>query len=496
MIGLLPIRLGRGLLAALCVLTLALPLAAAHGASARQAGDDVGVIAGTLADGTRANAPVPGVQVTLQLTLGAQAHDLTTATSDKQGHFSFDGLATGAADVYAIYTRYQGGLYSTGPLQLNSTPTQQTTLTVYDATNSDASLSISSVTLLIRQPRPTNGLIGIGEFVTMHNSGTSAYVGTTTPANGQPMGLLRFALPAGAANLTPGVGFVGSQILQVNTGFGATATVPPGDTVFAFAFDLPYDGTSAALPYKAEYPTGTLTALVPINLRVAGLSVFRAQGSGQAFGTTYQIFQVNVVPSNTSVTLQLDGLAAAGQPSDLNFRALVVLATLLGLLATLLLGLYVRRRALWEGVSARLMGARGFERLARDGRARADVRGNTHSRDGRPADAPTARLVGTVGPRDESARPTSGPPRSPEHEALLRALLALERNRAAGRLDEATFRARAAEVRASLRALLDAEEEESTVEDSASVADTRAPEIAARSPAPVAESPAAPGGAR
>jgi hypothetical protein len=403
-----------GLLGALCALALVMPVAGAHGLAA---GADTGTIAGVLVDGTRSNAPLTGQQVTLQMTLGAQAQDLTTTTTDAQGRFSFSSLATDAGIVYAVYTRYQGGLYTTAPIRLDANFSQQATLTAYEATANDATLSVSSVMLLVRQPRPANGLIGVGEFVTLHNSGITAFVGTTSATAGAPMGLLRFALPAGATNLTPGVGFVGTQIVQIATGFGATATVPPGDTVFAFAFDMPYDDTQALLSYKAEYATATATVLVPTNMRAGGRD-FSAQGSSQAFGTTYQIFQSSQVAQNDVRTLRLTGLLAAGQPSDLEFPALVALAVLLALLAALALGWYLRRGHLSLGVilPTALLGVR-------------------------PHLLPSTRGRGLD-----------------QHTSLLRELLALERDHEAGRLDDDAYRTRADLVRADLRGLMVAEE--------------------------------------
>ena len=128
------------------------------------------------------------------------------------------------------------------------------TLSVYDVTHSTASLRILSATALFREPRPANGLIGVAELFTFQNESATAFVGTTDPVDGQPMGLLRFALPAGATNITLGKGFDGAQAAQVAAGFGANATVPPGQTQFAFVFDLPYTGTSYTFPLKVVYP--------------------------------------------------------------------------------------------------------------------------------------------------------------------------------------------------------------------------------------------------
>jgi hypothetical protein len=270
--------------------------------------------------------------------------------------------------------------------------------------------------VLLRQPRPLNGLMGVGEFVAFHNSGNTAYVGTTAPANGMPMGLLRFALPTGAANLVPGLGFVGAQIIQVNTGFGATATVPPGDSEFAFAYDMPYDGTQSLFSYKAEYQTDQVNVLAPPSMRIDARD-FRAKGTTEAFGGNYQVAQTSNLKHGASATLGLAGLPAAGQPTNLDFRALVGLAAVLALLIALLTWLYVRRDAL-----ARVL------RLVPDG-----------------AFAAESAIA--------AARQQTG-----ERQVLLRELLRLERENARGKLDKATYRLRDGEVRAALRALL-AEEE-------------------------------------
>jgi hypothetical protein len=403
--------LARATLALVAGLLLALPVASARGLRVASMQADAGSISGTVVNATQSNAPLGGQQVTLQVTISGQAHDLTSALTDGQGRFSFGDLATGAGDIYAAYTHYQGGLYSTGPLRLDTNPNAQTTLTVYDATSSDANLHVTGVTVLVRQPRPANGLIGMGEFVSFHNSGNTAFVGSMAPANGMPMGLLRFTLPQGTTNLTPGLGFVGAQIAQVNAGFGATATVPPGDSVFAFAFDLPYDGMQALFSYRPLYATDSVQVLVPPTIFVDGRD-FTAQGIRQAFGTSYQLFQVNQVAAGTTKTLRIYALPAAGQPSDLDFRALVGLAAALALAIALLAGLYLKRGAL-----ARTLGLV-------------------------PASAHGARID------HQHPQPTD------EHQALLRELLKLERLQRAGKLDSETYKRRAGEVRAALRALM------------------------------------------
>lgn len=351
---------------------LAAPSIASHTSQshASRATDTTSTINGVVANGTHSNTPVAGQQVTLQATdtaplasgnaTGAPvSHDLETVTTDAQGHFTFGDVPAGTADVFAVYTHFQGGLYASKAITVTPGSANTTTLTVYDATTSDTALSIKNVTVLVRPPDVTHGLMGIGEFVTFQNSGNTAFVGTAsaTTSSGMPA-LVRFAVPAGASNLSPGAGFVGTQILTIGTGFGATATIPPGTSSFAFAFDMPYTGTSATYTYTPVYPTAQVIVLVPPTMR-AERNTFTAQGTISVFDGQYQVFQTSSAPSG-GVGLGLTGLPQAGERGDLNFPVLVALGAVLAVLAALALGL-----AVWRGdlafIATRFAGARPRE---------------------------------------------------------------------------------------------------------------------------------------
>jgi hypothetical protein len=129
-------------------------------------------------NGTHQGTPVANQAVTLQATGGDGTHDLATATTDGQGHFNFQNVPGAASAVLGVYTHFQQGLFSTPPLNPDDAATRNVTLTVYDATASDAALRITSATALVHDLRPANGLIGVGEFFTFHNSGNTAFVGS------------------------------------------------------------------------------------------------------------------------------------------------------------------------------------------------------------------------------------------------------------------------------------------------------------------------------
>jgi len=400
---------------------------AAHSTSARTT--TMGVIRGQVLNGSQNNAVVAGQRVILQLSVGATTHDLQTVKTDSQGQFTFTQVdpTTDASVNYAVYTQYQGGVYSTNPIQVKAGQTQQTQLVVYTATQDSANLSVSVVTILFRdidQQHALHGLVSVGEFVTVQNSGKTAFVGSfAQPAGGGMPGALRFALPSNATNLVTGVGFFNTQIIQLNGGFAATATVPPGQTQFAFSFDTPYTGTAFTLPYTAQYATTQVVALVPPDMSVRPTSGVQSQGPVEAFSSRFNVYTANKLAAQQQVTFSLFNLPQAGEQSDLDFTQLVWLAVGLAMIIAILLVFYLRRGDL--AVALGLVPARAMkaERMSQA----AAKRMNTTERDA-------------------------------ERRRLLRRLLTLEKAYTSGALADTAYRQQRAETRAALKAVLAADQ--------------------------------------
>lgn len=403
------------------------------------AADGAGTVAGVVTNGTR-NAAVAGQKVTLQLALGSSAKDLATTATDARGAFSFEGVDASPVALggrWAVYTTYQGGLYSSAPVTVQAGQRVDAPLAVYDATQDSANLRVTIATILIRDPDATHGLVGVGEFFTIENTGKTAFVGQTPSGAGATTAmpsLLRFALPANAINLSTGVGFFNTQVIQIDSGFATTATVPPGRTEFAFAFQAPYTGTTLSIPFKAEYPTAQVVALVPPNMLVRDTSGLTARGIVTSFGARYQVFSATNVAHDSQVAVHLYDLPQAGERQVLNTTALLWLAVALAALLALFAGLYV-----WRGALGAALG------LIPHAVAR----------------------TGVASPPDLGASET-------ERKRLLVALLDLERRHARGGLSDEDFKQEDAALRQRLRELLGGAEA------------GRADQPAARGPAEVA----------
>jgi hypothetical protein len=382
------------------------------GHTARAATRADATISGVVVNGTHDNTPITNQQVSLQDVSGDNPRDIALSTSDANGHFSFEHISDTGSAIYRVTTSFQGGYFVSAPLPLAQIPSSGMTLSVFDVTHSVASLRILSATALFREPRPANGLIGVAELFTFQNESATAFVGTTDPVDGQPMGLLRFALPPGATNITLGKGFDGAQAAQVAAGFGANATISPGQTQFAFVFDLPYTGTSYTFPLKVVYPAEKLTALIPQDITVQP-GDFDDKDMITTAGSQYHLLEHGALAADEQAQLRLDALPPPGTPATLDTRLLTIFAGLLALLLALLVGLYIRR-----GDLATVFGL-----------------------------APAA-----ITRRRTKSRVAS--PHEEERTALLRQLLTLEQARTKGKLDAETYRREEAATRDQLKALL------------------------------------------
>jgi hypothetical protein len=404
----------RNFLRALGVLALlvAVIFPAGTGRSVRAATRADVTISGVVVNGAHDNAPLAGQQVTLQDVSGDAPRDIALTTSDATGRFSFEHINDTGAAIYRVTTSFQEGYFTSAVLPLAQIPSSGVTLSVYDVTHSAANLRVLSATALFREPRPANGLIGVAELFTFQNESATAFVGTTDPVDGQPMGLLRFALPAGATNITLGKGFDGAQAVQVPTGFGANATIPPGQTQFAFVFDLPYSGTSYTFPLKVVYPAEKLTALIPQDIAVQS-GDFDDKGPITTAGSQYRLLEHGALDAGAQAQLRLDALPPPGTSPTLDARLLTTFALLLAVLLALLVGLYIRR-----GDLAAVFGLATVTVMRRGAKSR------------------------VVSLREE------------ERTALLRQLLALEQARAKGKLGAEAYRREEAATRDKLKALL------------------------------------------
>ena len=390
----------------------------------------VGRIDGQLVDGSNKNAPLAGQRVTLQMAQGNTASDLSSATTDGHGTFSFTGLSTDKTISYAVYLRYQGAQYTSAVVSLDTKPVQQVNLAVYEATTSMANIAIVRATILLHTADKQKGIVPVSELFIFRNLDSRTYVGSLDASQGKP-NALRFSLPHTARNVSLGNGFDGYTTVQVDRGFASNAAIPPGDSQFAFTFEMPYTASSYDFDYTAVYPTVLLTFLAPPEIQ-ASSDTLTSQGSATSNQQTYNLLQAKALLANKELHVQLDGLptlpivASTPAAADSNAGVPWLVIVLLIMAAILLVTGVVYRSVSRQGESMS-----GKNRYNGKKRPKQQVQ------------------------RKQKAVPVKvGPEVGESEKALLQELLELDKAHEAGKMKNAAYQVQRAKIKAKLRVLM------------------------------------------
>ncbi len=373
-----------------------------------------GRIFGQLLDGTKKNAPVARQSVTLQMAQGNTATDLASVTTDARGSYAFGNLSTAKTISYALYIRYQGAQYNSALITLNTKPVQQVNLTVYQATTSTANMAIVRATILLHKPDAQKGIIPVSELFIFRNLDLRTYVGSLDASHGKP-NALRFSLPHTARNVSLGKGFDGYKAIQVDRGFATDAPVPPGDSQFAFTFDVPYTLSSYDFDYTIVYPTVQLALLIPPEIHATS-DTLKGQGPVGTNQDTYNLLQANALLANKQVHVQLAGLPTitpATNSTTLNPTASWFIIVLL-IMAAILFGTWFLYRSAHRHASRKKRPQQKQQRQHRQ-------------QQGKTAD---------------------------NEQVLLQELLDLDKALEAGKITKAVYQERRAKTKARLRALM------------------------------------------
>ena len=383
-----------------------------------------GRIFGQLLDGTNKNAPVARQSVTLQMAQGNTATDLASATTDARGSYAFGNLSTAKTISYALYIRYQGAQYNSALITLNTKPVQQVNLTVYQATTSTANMAIVRATILLHKPEAQKGIIPVSELFIFRNLDLRTYVGSLDASHGKP-NALRFSLPHTARNVSLGKGFDGYKAIQVDRGFATDAPVPPGDSQFAFTFDVPYTLSSYDFDFTIVYPTVQLALLIPPEIHATS-DTLKGQGPVGTNQDTYNLLQANALLANKQVHVQLDGLPAitpATNSTTLNPTASWLIVVLL-IMAAILFGTWFLYRSAHRHASRK---KRPQQKQQRQHRQQQGKNVSVPAKTAKTAD---------------------------NEQVLLQELLDLDKAVEAGKITKAVYQEHRAKTKACLRALM------------------------------------------
>ena len=321
--------------AIICSLLIFIPAMA----TAQKAGQG-GSVAGTVRNGSKDSAPVPGLDVVLYTVQDGQEVDgpRPHGTTDARGRFVFRELATGENTAYyplAVYetVQYMGPLVPVTP----AAPEQQSNIILFDITTVDTAISATMHHLIIE---PGNGMLAMREVYQFTNRGKYTYF--SEPLNEQQMRIgLQFEIPKAAQELQLGGNLMSCCTVVQGNRIYNTMEFKPGNKQIVMNYQVPYSGSEASLTKTITATTELLDVYLPepgvprMQIRTGDAVRTLALDDGEPFqirGRSYRRYAVTGVARGSVLSLDLRQLPSA--PRDYRWLAPValVLSVLLGLL--------------------------------------------------------------------------------------------------------------------------------------------------------------------
>lgn len=299
-------------------------------------------VTGQIVNGTKNSLPPFGLTVTLHKQ-GSDTYEEATTITDTKGNFSFENIPLDPDSLYGVTIRYQGVVYGTD-IDLRQETLPPLLVTIYETSDDDSLLQVSSSSLLIPQVDKINRDVYALEIVTVVNSGDRTYV-----PGPQPMDLLRFGLPPGAEGLQIDTGLVAADAIQVDRGFAITANVPPGEHEVMFSYNFGYEGDSVAFDKSYLYGADSARILVPYDIGDLSSADLGDPGDVQIGEKNYQLIEASDIPRESRKALRISSLpqatlwdTAKATASDVPYE--LAAPALLGLLMLSLIAIAVARR--------------------------------------------------------------------------------------------------------------------------------------------------------
>ncbi len=299
-------------------------------------------VKGQIDNGTENSLPPFGLTVTLHKQ-GPDTYEEATTITDTKGNFSFENVPLDPDALYGVTIRYQGVVYGTD-IDLRQETLPPLLVTIYETSDDDSLLEVSSSSLLIPQVDKINQDVYALEIVNVVNSSDRTYV-----PGPQPMDLLRFGLPPGAKGLQIDTGLVAADAIQVDRGFAITANVPPGEHEVMFSYNFGYEGDSVAFDKSYLYGADNARILVPYEIGDLSSADLGDPGEVQIGEKSYQLIEASDITRESRAALRISSLPQAtlwdrtkATATDIPYE--LAAPALLGLLMLSLIALALARR--------------------------------------------------------------------------------------------------------------------------------------------------------
>jgi hypothetical protein len=247
------VRLLLGLALAGYLFVLAAP------SQAQQAGDVV-TIQGRVVNGTP-DAVVPiGSTVRVILLVNEQVQGSWESAVQDDGSYLITEVPRIPDATYAVGLEYGDAAYVDRVDVSPGAVVASKDLTVFESVSVDPGIRFEQSAVVLSGVDAERGTLEATEVHSIINPTDVTFV-PSPQGPGGPAGLLVFALPGGAAELTPLMGLDPSQVVQIDRGFASLMPIYPGRTDLSFRYRFPYSETTLGLERTLRYPVQSYRVL-------------------------------------------------------------------------------------------------------------------------------------------------------------------------------------------------------------------------------------------
>jgi hypothetical protein len=271
----------------------------------------VGVLQGSISNGTEDGGPVAGIEVTLlPFQEGVQKDALTTVV-DGSGAFQFAELETGSDWAYMVRASHSDVVCTQGPIVFEGGQTvADAQLTIYEATDDDMGIVVERAHFLLSFAE--TGL-QITEVYVFRNSGDRTFVGTQE-IDGRRVAT-SIELPRGARGLALEDGSLGGRFLATKDGFADTEPQWPGQTSVVFSYEVDCPSRQCTVSREMPAPTLNLNVLLPSVGTLLDTDRLSFGGEMDAQGQSYLNYTGLNLAGGEEVTLRLVPMSGATSSS-------------------------------------------------------------------------------------------------------------------------------------------------------------------------------------
>ena len=307
-------------------------------------GQSDGVIEGQVLSATTGDLPIADALVTLLGWRGTEELPPQEMTTGEEGRYAFRDLER-IDHEYQLLVEHQGITYRFG--RKTFAPEESVLsipLTVYDTTSDEGVLVVDRAHLIIDGDQEH---LHVQEVHILTNTSIATYV-SNDPEIGE--GVIRFPLPAEAANLQWLGGFSPGSITISEDGFNIDAPFLPGTAEVTFSYTLPFSASPYAIEKTFPYAVGHLDVFVAaIGIEAGAPQLVQGDPIAMQAGH-YDRFSGTELAAGTTVAIEFERTGspqvapAASQAAGPGTTTVIVIVVVAVLVVVVLVYPFIRRR--------------------------------------------------------------------------------------------------------------------------------------------------------